>query len=92
MGYEEVTTRLKNREINCEQALESLAEIGYCPNLFNDDNGHWAVKFDGYQTIPIGDDPENISTTCFIEAKEWKDSIYEALVYALNIENEIEAI
>ena len=84
MNYEEIKQKVKDREINCEQALESLAEIGYCPNLLNDDNGHWSVKFDGFQNVPMGDEPEYISTTCFIEAKDWKDSIYEALIWALS--------
>jgi hypothetical protein len=82
MNQEEILQKVKNREINCEQALESLAEIGHCPNLFNDDNGNWAVKFDGYQTIPMKD-PDDVTTTAFILAKDWKPSIYEALVWSL---------
>ena len=39
MKYEEIKQKVMNREINCEQAFESLSEIGYCPNLLNDDNG-----------------------------------------------------
>ena len=84
MESEEILLKVKSGEINCEQAFELLAEIGYCPNLLNDDNGHWAVKFDGFQTLPMGDEPDDISTTCFIEAKDWKDSIPEALVHALS--------
>ena len=83
MEYNEILEKIKSREINCEQALESLAEIGYCPNLLNDDNGHWAVKFDGFQNVPLGNSPEDISTTCFVEAKNWKNSIYEALIHAM---------
>lgn len=79
----EILEKVKSRKINCEQAFESLAEIGFCPNLLNDDNGHWAVKFDGFQEVPMGDDSEDISTTCFVEADWWKDSIYDALVFAL---------
>lgn len=84
MEYNEIILKLKNREINSEQALESLAEIGCCPCLFNDDNGHWAVKFDGFQSVPLTDEPEDISTTTFIEAEYWKESIYEALLYSLS--------
>lgn len=81
--YEEIKKKVETREINAEQAFESLAEIGCCPNLLNDDHGRWAVAFDGFQNVPneeIGD----ISTSFFIEACRWKDSIYEALVFALN--------
>jgi len=79
----EILLKVKNREISCEEAFESLAELGYCPNLLNDDDGHWAVKFDGFQNVQMGDEPEDIATTCFVEAKDWKDSIYEALVSSL---------
>jgi hypothetical protein len=79
-----IKQRVEGRIINCEQALESLAEIGYCPVLLNDDNGHWAVNFGGYQAVPISDEPESISLNYFIEAKKWKDSIYEALIWALS--------
>lgn len=83
MEIQEIISKLEKKEINCEQALESLSELGYCPNLLNDDNGHWAVKFDGFQNVPISEDPKDISTTCFIKAKDWKTSIYEALLWAL---------
>lgn len=83
MKYDKILSQVKTRKINCERAFEYLSKIGYCPNLLNDDNGHWAVIFDGFQNVPIGDDKEDICTTCFIEAKKWKDSIYEALVCAL---------
>lgn len=86
MKIKEIVKKLKSREINCEQALESLAKIGYCPNLLNDDNGYWAVTFDGFQNVVTGDSPEDVQTVFFIEAESWKDSIYEALVWALRDE------
>ncbi len=87
MDYEKIKQKVVAREINCEQAFESLAEIGYCPNLLSDDTGHWAVTFDGFQSVAMGNEPEDIVTTCFLEASNWKDSIYEALVWALHIDN-----
>jgi hypothetical protein len=86
MKYEEIKQKVEERELNCEKAFESLAEIGHCPNLLNDDNGHWAVIFDGFQTAPIGNEPQGIMTSFFIEEEDWKDSIYEALVWALKDE------
>lgn len=85
--HQEILKKVISREINGEQALESLAEIGFCPNLFNDDNGHWAVSFDGMQNVPFGDDPEDIATTSIIEKDKWKPSIFEAIIYALETEN-----
>lgn len=84
MTINKIKRKVKNKEISCEQAFERLAEIGYCPNLLNDDNGHWAVKFDGFQNVPSSDNPEDISTIFFIEEKDWKNSIYEALIWALS--------
>jgi hypothetical protein len=83
MESNEILKKVKDREINCEQAFESLADIGYCPNLLNDDNGHWSVRFDGFQNVPTKDEPEDIHTTFFIKAKDWKESIYDALIWAL---------
>ena len=80
---ESLENQVKDKEINCEQAFENLAEIGSCPNLLNDDNGHWAVKFDGFQNLPMGDEPEEIITTFKVVAKDWKESIYDALIWAL---------
>ncbi len=83
MKEEEILRKLKSRQLNSEQALEYLAETGSCPNILNDDNGHWAISFVGMQNVPMTDEPEDITTTMFVEAKYWKDSIREALIYAL---------
>ena len=68
---------------SCEEALEALAKEGFCPNLLNDDNGHWALVFDGFQSVPFGDDPEDISTTFFVFKDQWKDTVREAIIYSL---------
>ena len=78
-----IIKRLKGAEISISQALEELAKTGLCPNVLNDDNGHWAVKFDGYQNVVSGDNTENVTTTFLVEAQDWYDSIYEALIGAL---------
>ena len=80
---DKIWIKLKNGELNCEQALEGLSEIGYSPNLLHDDNGHWAVVFDGFQNVPMEDDPGDITTTFFVRAEHWKESIYDALVWSL---------
>jgi hypothetical protein len=59
-----------------------------CAALVNDDNGHWAVSTTGMQNVPMQDTPEDIQTTFFIEAKDWKDSIREAI---LEFKNEYES-
>ena len=81
--YDEILEKLKNSVINSEQAMERLSEIGYCPDLLNDDNGHWAISFEGYQTVALSDDPQDINTEHYILACQWKTTIKEALIYAL---------
>jgi hypothetical protein len=81
MTHKKILSQLKTGKINCEQALEELSKIGYAPNLLNDDNGHWAISCDGFQNVPKGDDPEDISTTIFVGTDKWKNSIKEALLY-----------
>lgn len=59
--------------------LEALVATGDCPGIINDDNGHWTVSGSGVQNVPDGDGPSDIQTTFFIEAKDWKPTIREAI-------------
>lgn len=72
-------------------ALESLARNGDCPGiiplgegvkvpgLVNDDNGHWAVSDRGMQNVVCGDEPSDVQTSFFIEAKYWRPTIRAAI-------------
>jgi hypothetical protein len=57
--------------------LEAMTDKGYCPAVVFDDDGHWAVLFDGIQSTP-GDGP---LTSSFIAGTEtaWHDSIRAAI-------------
>jgi len=60
--------------------LNHYNDKGWCINLINDDNNHWAFAHFGIQNIremPDGD----FETTLFIEGAAFKDSIYEAWKY-----------
>ena len=70
--------------MSVEQALQELCEIGYCPNLLNDDDGRWAVAFDGFQDVVMGDEAQDINTSFFVEAKQWHSNIRQALIIALS--------
>ena len=59
--------------------LEEQANNGACPALLNDDNGHWAVSFEGLQNCPEDSNPCDINTAFFVETGDWKDSIREAI-------------
>jgi len=59
--------------------LEQAASDGSCPALICDDNGHWAVAFDGMQNVPEGDDAQDIVTSFFIEKDGWFEDVRTAL-------------
>ena len=69
--------------MNVEQALQKLAEMGYCPALLNDDNGRWAFKFDGVQTVSYTDHPRNFTASHDVLAHELDSDIRKALIKAL---------
>jgi hypothetical protein len=55
--------------------------------LISDDFGHWAVSSSGMQNVP--DDisvASDIATSFFVEAKDWKPSIREAILAAISEE------
>lgn len=70
---------LKNNGI--EACLELLADNGHCPNLINDDNGHWALTGTGYQDVVTGKTPKSFMTSFFIEKKELKKTVLGAIKY-----------
>ena len=65
-----------------EEILERLSENGSCPNLLNDDAGHWALAFDGMQSV-VENLPEDVETFFFVEKEDWKDSVREAVLWGL---------
>lgn len=50
--------------------------------LISSDNGHWAVSGSGMQNCPTGRDPQDIDTTFFVFAGEWRPTIREAILAA----------
>lgn len=54
--------------------------------LISDDAGRWAVSTGGMQNVPNPKEAINICTLFFVEAKEWKKSIREAIDYAIEHE------
>lgn len=67
-----------------KQYLNSLPNRGGCPALLNDDFGHWAVVFEGYQSLPKKPGkPDDIDTRFWVRKQQWRKSPREALIYAL---------
>lgn len=55
--------------------LEYSTLIGFAPHLLYDDNGHWAVSYDGGQ---CGSDPPSVIET-FTDGIEWFDDPWDAI-------------
>lgn len=78
--------KLYYEQLPFEFIMEELSKLGQCPNLLNDDNGKWAVTSDGFQNVVYGDEPSDVETSFFVEAKDWKLTPREALLHYLNEE------
>lgn len=70
---------VKRSDTELLDALERLVDRGACPGVINDDRGHWAVSDEGMQNIPMGDEPEDLETTFYIKAQQFRTSIREAI-------------
>lgn len=73
----------KSGKITLEDVFDKLNKNGSCPGLIHDDNGHYALSFSGMQDVSFGKEPTDICTSFFVEAKEWKGTVREAVIYAL---------
>ena len=57
-----------------KQRIDWLEKKAFGAALVSDDNGHWAVVFDGFQNVAFGKKPIDIETTFFIRKKQWQNS------------------
>lgn len=62
-----------------KERIDWLEKYGFGAALINDDNGHWAVAFGGFQNVPEGNTPWDIQTTHFVEKGKWRDDIRSAI-------------
>jgi len=70
--------------LDVDFVLESLTKLGQAPNLLYDDNGHFACTGCGFQSVPEDlDEPGDIKSSFFVEKKEWKNTIREAIAHYL---------
>jgi hypothetical protein len=66
--------------LSVEFIIESLTKLGEAPSILYDDNGHFAVTGDGYQSLPSDDFPkDDISMSFYVEKKKWFRTIRKAL-------------
>jgi len=68
--------------------LERLTEIGHCPSLVYDDNGHWAIGYNG--TFSVRHSPDaDYKGSVYIETECFKPTIREAVeYYIMNLKTE----
>ena len=76
---------MKHTDIELLDWLQKQSDEGSCPGLINDDDGRWAVSFTGMQQAPSGK-AEDLWTTFNVEKKEWKKTIRQAIIYAIETE------
>lgn len=62
----------------------SEAERGACPALLNDDNGHWAVSYEGTQNAPMQEGPQDIWTSFVVPESDWLGSPRDAIDAAID--------
>jgi len=54
--------------------------------LLSDDAGRWAVVCTGCQNVPNPDKPIDIDSTFWVEAKDWTNSVREAIDAVLEVD------
>lgn len=64
--------------------IECLTKIGWSPSIIYDDNGHFAVTGDGYQSVSMTMEPADLDISFTIPKEAFFDNIYDALMYYLN--------
>ena len=69
-----------HEQLPFEFIMEQLSNLGQAPNLLYDDNGNWAVTCDGFQSVVMGDEPEDVEMQFMVEAALWKPTPREALI------------
>lgn len=60
--------------------MQAIMKMGGAESLINDDNGHWAVVADGIQCAIAGRKAVDVTTSFFVEAKDFSNTIEGALL------------
>lgn len=73
---------LLHRELmDCGTMLERLAGVGWDAALLYDDNGNWGMATSGSGSVSM--EPADWKGYYFVEAKSWKSTPREAIVFAV---------
>ena len=71
-----------------DKKLLDWLENNYGAGLISDDAGRWAISEAGMQNVPDFDTAIDITTTFFVEANDWRDSIREAIKVGMRREKD----
>ena len=66
-----------------EFIFEELTKLGGSPCLIYDDNGFFAVNGEGSASVSYGETPTDLEIALYVEAKDFKSSVREALRHYL---------
>lgn len=67
--------------LSFEDILEAYSHTGGAPCLIYDDNGNWAITTEGYQSISLEDEPQDLQSSFLVEARFFKPNIRDAVKY-----------
>lgn len=83
MSITELKEKFEAKTIGLEELLKKLTLIGYCPILAFDDNGHWAMTFDGLQNTIQGPEPQDLAATNFFNREFFQPTVRAAVINCL---------
>lgn len=70
--------------ITIEEAFTKLSQLGFSSTLIDDEFGNWAVVIDKFkESLPKPGEPGNLKTLVKVNKEDWKKTIHEAFVHAL---------
>jgi hypothetical protein len=76
---------ISNKEIlEVDFIIEQLTKLGHSPSILYDDDGHFAVISDGYQSV-VSDGPKDCELQFWVEKEYWFNTIREALYNYLEV-------
>ena len=64
------------------QLIVKMADEGFCPALVFDDDGRWALSFEGVSGIKFEEDSQDLDMRIFVKKHEWNESLTRAICEA----------
>jgi hypothetical protein len=71
--------KAKSDQLPFDFIIETLTSLGQAPNLLYDDNGHFCLTSESFQSVSAGDEPSDTEINIFVSKHQWKNNIKDAL-------------